>query len=278
MATTYAALLVPWERLPAWTEILPPLLGTLAVALLAHAAGGVAAGFVPLYAIPIIWVALHGSRTEALVVVGACCIATTLPMVAIGAPDYPSSAWGQVILNGAVGLLVGMTVNGLVAQLAALTDRLAWLAGTDGLTGVANRRSFDAILAAEIERAGRSGRALSLALLDLDHFKAYNDAFGHQAGDVLLASAAGAWRASLRPFDTLARYGGEEFAAILPDCPPEHGRATADRLRGVLSSGQTASAGVATWQPGEAAASLVARADAAMYEAKNAGRNRTVVA
>jgi len=274
----YAALLLTWERLPAWAEVAPPVGGAITIAVLTHAAGGAAAGFVPLYALPIIWVAMHGTRLQSLVVVAVCCAATALPILVIGSPDYPSSEWPQVLINGAVGLLVGATVNGLIGQLAGLSEQLQRLASTDDLTGVSNRRSFDASLALEIERADRSGRPLSLILLDVDHFKAFNDTFGHQAGDDLLVTAAAAWRSGTRPFDTLARYGGEEFVAVMPDCSPEVALAAANRLRNAMPSGQTASAGVATWALGETAAGLIGRADRAMYRAKRSGRNRSIVA
>jgi diguanylate cyclase (GGDEF)-like protein len=115
-------------------------------------------------------------------------------------------------------------------------------------------------------------------MLDLDRFKAFNDTHGHQAGDRLLKAAAGAWRGSLRATDVLARYGGEEFSVVLPRCDMEDALALLARLRRATPEEQTVSAGIAQWEPGEAAEALVARADAALYEAKNAGRNRVIVA
>jgi diguanylate cyclase (GGDEF)-like protein len=113
-------------------------------------------------------------------------------------------------------------------------------------------------------------------MLDLDHFKAYNDTHGHQAGDRLLKAAAAAWREVLRPGDLLARYGGEEFVAVLADCPPQEARAVAERLRRSTPSGETCSIGVATWDGAEAVDALVRRADEALYAAKRAGRDRVV--
>jgi diguanylate cyclase (GGDEF)-like protein len=115
-------------------------------------------------------------------------------------------------------------------------------------------------------------------MLDLDRFKAFNDAHGHQAGDRLLKSAAGNWRGSLRATDVLARYGGEEFAVVLPRCDIEDALALLGRLRKETPQEQTVSAGIAQWEPGEAAEALVARADSALYDAKNSGRNRVIVA
>jgi diguanylate cyclase (GGDEF)-like protein len=115
-------------------------------------------------------------------------------------------------------------------------------------------------------------------MLDLDHFKAYNDEHGHQAGDRLLKAAAGAWRGSLRATDVLARYGGEEFVVVLPRCDLEDALVLIARLRKATPDDQTVSAGVALWDGEEAPESLVARADEALYEAKNAGRNQVIVA
>lgn len=163
-------------------------------------------------------------------------------------------------------------------EMGRLVSRLEGLARTDGLTGIANRRTFDEVLATEVARAARAQVPLSLVMLDLDHFKAFNDARGHQAGDQLLIEAAAAWGRELRTADLLCRYGGEEFAVILPDCALPPGVRVADRLRRVTPGGQTTSAGVATWRDGESAADLVARADAALYQAKGEGRNRSVAA
>jgi diguanylate cyclase len=138
---------------------------------------------------------------------------------------------------------------------------------------VANRRAWDDELPRELARAARSGQALCVTLLDLDHFKAYNDRHGHQAGDRLLKAAAAAWQAKLRKTDLLARYGGEEFAVLLPECGLDNAMEIAERLRTAQPEG-TCSIGVAAWDGHEAAAGLVARADRALYAAKEAGRDR----
>jgi diguanylate cyclase (GGDEF)-like protein len=138
---------------------------------------------------------------------------------------------------------------------------------------VANRRAWDDELPMELARAARSGQPLCVALLDLDHFKAYNDQHGHQAGDRLLKAAAAAWQGRLRKTDLLARYGGEEFAVLLPDCGPAAAIEIAERLRTAQPEG-TCSIGVAAWDGQEEATGLVARADRALYAAKKAGRDR----
>ncbi|MCW2642671.1 MAG: diguanylate cyclase [Dactylosporangium sp.] len=174
-------------------------------------------------------------------------------------------------------LLVVGRISGLVAQVQDQAAQLAALAHNDGLTGVPNRRAWDLELPRELARARRARVPASVALLDVDHFKLYNDRYGHQAGDELLKEAAGAWNAQLRPGDLLARYGGEEFGVVLPGLTAEQAVEVIDRLRQVTPLDQTVSAGVACWDGVESPAQLVARADTALYEAKHAGRNRVTV-
>lgn len=152
------------------------------------------------------------------------------------------------------------------------------LAAIDSLTGIWNRRSWDEQLARELARARRERRPLSVVMIDLDHFKRFNDEHGHQAGDQLLAQTAAAWRADVRATDVLARYGGEEFSVALVDCSTEEAVVIADRLRAVVPMGQSCSAGVACWDGHESGGNLIARADRALYQAKNQGRNRVVAA
>ncbi|HEX8085764.1 MAG TPA: sensor domain-containing diguanylate cyclase [Solirubrobacteraceae bacterium] len=160
----------------------------------------------------------------------------------------------------------------------AHVNLLARQARTDELTALPNRRAWDEAVEREMSRARRTKRPLCLALLDLDHFKAYNDLHGHQAGDVHLRRTAAAWRRELRTIDVLARYGGEEFGILLPDCDLEEAREVLDRVRSATPNAQSASAGVVKYDGHESPDSLVARADAAMYRAKHAGRGITVPA
>ncbi|MFL5884799.1 MAG: GGDEF domain-containing protein, partial [Thermoleophilaceae bacterium] len=176
-------------------------------------------------------------------------------------------------------------VLGLLAAEAAvaieradLLARLELVARTDDLTGLPNRRAWDEQLPLELARAGRGEWPVCVAMLDLDHFKEFNDKLGHQSGDRLLKASAAAWRTQLRATDTLTRYGGEEFAIVLPNCSLENATELLERVRGVTPAAQTASAGVATWDGVETPTVLVARADAALYEAKHAGRDRVVIA
>jgi diguanylate cyclase (GGDEF)-like protein len=180
---------------------------------------------------------------------------------------------GLVLVVGiATSILLGALLW-LLGQVGALYREVGRLARTDALTGVANRRAWDDELPVELARATRYRQPLTAALLDLDHFKAYNDRHGHQAGDRLLKAAAAAWQAKLRKTDLLARYGGEEFAVLLPDCGLGDAMEIAERLRTAQPEG-TCSIGVAAWDGQESAAELIARADLALYAAKAGGRDR----
>ncbi len=171
-------------------------------------------------------------------------------------------------------LLVVTRMSQLLSQLDLQTQRVQELAVTDELTGLPNRRAWNTELPGMIERVRRTKDPLSMAIVDLDHFKRFNDAYGHPAGDRLLKEAAAAWREQLRTVDHLARYGGEEFVVLLPDATAAGAHEIIDRLRLATPLGQTFSAGVATWNGSETSDELTARADAALYAAKNAGRNR----
>ncbi|ANK81684.1 MAG: hypothetical protein TEF_13420 [Rhizobiales bacterium NRL2] len=163
-------------------------------------------------------------------------------------------------------------------------------ASTDTLTGLANRRHFEAIAAAEVKRAARYGHPLSFIICDLDHFKRVNDSFGHDGGDVALQRFAQIVSASLRlPTDVAARLGGEEFGVLLPETDIESAVAVAERIRrrteeaaiefGGRPMRLTVSLGVSQHAPGESSlAAAMKRADRALYEAKGAGRNRTCTA
>lgn len=178
-------------------------------------------------------------------------------------------------------------------ELEALTSRLEALSRVDGLTGAANRRFFDETFLGEWRRCRRENAALSLLMIDIDHFKKYNDAYGHVQGDACLCSVVKAIRAALkRPGDFLARIGGEEFAAILPDTEIAGALAIAESIRNNLrrmgiehkgsesSDEVTVSIGAATAVPVAESEpeSLLRAADAALYQSKDKGRDRVETA
>lgn len=159
-----------------------------------------------------------------------------------------------------------------------LLARLRVEAGTDPLTGVANRRAWEQELPRCLQRSAAAGATVSLAMLDLDRFKTYNDQHGHPAGDALLQEMARLWQRRLRPGDLLSRIGGEEFALVLPRCDVTAARRVAEDLRALVPRGQTVSVGLAQWKHDEPLNALIERADAALYSAKRAGRDRTSIA
>jgi diguanylate cyclase len=147
---------------------------------------------------------------------------------------------------------------------------------TDPLTGACNRRAMDEAIANQLALAGRYGSKFAVVLLDIDHFKRVNDEQGHLQGDRILQKAASAIDETVRETDILARYGGDEFLAILPQTDLAGGGVLAGRIRARIEERLplTASVGVAACRPGDSAETLLARADAALYQAKSAGRNR----
>lgn len=175
-------------------------------------------------------------------------------------------------------LLVLWRMAGLVKQISEQAAELDALSMTDSLTGVANRRRWDAELQIAVVRAQRSGQPLSVALLDIDKFKAFNDTYGHPAGDKFLRQAAAAWQRQIRSGDLLARIGGEEFAVLLVDSQGAEAYAVVERLRAATPGDETCSAGVATLEVTDAHTEVIDRADIALYRAKAEGRNRTVTA
>lgn len=179
------------------------------------------------------------------------------------------------------------------AELEAANQRLETLSATDALTGLANRRSFDQEWEAEWQRASRRGLPLAIAMVDVDQFKAYNDHYGHQAGDVCLKLVARALGGTAqRSGELVARYGGEEFVVVLPSLTGAEAFAAMERIRAAVqqlglphakatvADVVTVSIGVASCVPqvGQSSAALVEAADAAMYRAKTQGRNRVVLA
>jgi diguanylate cyclase (GGDEF)-like protein len=426
-----AALLVPWARLPTWCQATVPLSFFAVVALLRQDGGGATSMCSPLVMLPILWLAIYGSRTQLRLAFAATTLIFFGPLILVGPPLYPIGGWRQSVIWVAIGMLAGSATQSLVDEcrhrtadvdaLGAITRALtagsdprpdlcaaaqlvtgasfavlmepdaggilvatastegvdrgpirvdprtevagsaeAWRTGkriyipdvavdprasvrlakhtganamlyqpvirdgrrtavlvvgfhesrhripapamylvellaaeigaaidradlvavlatqsrSDFLTGAANRRSWDEEIDRELARARRTGEPLTVALIDMDHFKAYNDTFGHVAGDVLLRDLVTAIRTELRTGDVIARWGGEEFALALPACDREQAQAIASRLLAVIPSGQTASIGLTQARRHDTPRALIERADRALYAAKGGGRNQ----
>lgn len=185
---------------------------------------------------------------------------------------------GSEVRVGKFATLVGLAIAS--AESRAEMERMA---STDALTGLANRRAFEARLAGEVGRAAAAGHPLSLVMVDMDHFKRVNDEYGHEAGDATLRELAARLRGGLRDGDMVARVGGEEFVCILPGAGLDAALRRAELLRARVSATpfpgvgpQTLSAGVAELLPGESGEALLRAADARLYAAKEAGRDRVM--
>nr|WP_241024655.1 diguanylate cyclase [Burkholderia sp. Ac-20365] len=216
------------------------------------------------------------------------------PLIVIVAPavDDVLAPWrkrsavagGLTFMLGAVVVLVCWTLAFTLRDKVRAQARLAELAATDPLTRLNNRRTLDRHLDEEWRRARRNGAVLSVLFIDIDHFKRFNDTYGHAAGDdVLVAVADSIASVARRSIDVVARYGGEEFAVVLPDTATATAKNIAEKVRRVVEAlrigqmpGVTVSVGCATGRPadGRNAAELVAAADAQLYAAKAAGRNQ----
>ena len=186
---------------------------------------------------------------------------------------------GAFVLAACAANLVTWRLSEVQAtEISRLVSRLEGLARTDPLTGLPNRRVWDEEVPRELERARRTGAPLCVAMLDLDHFKAFNDHNGHQEGDRVLKEAAAAWKQAVRTTDLLARYGGEEFGLLLPACPLHDAVEVVRRVQAATPPAVTCSIGLASWDFHESAVALVRRADEALYAAKAGGRDRYVTA
>jgi diguanylate cyclase (GGDEF)-like protein len=421
--------LLPWASLPRSARLVPVALFFLALAVLRDSVGGSSAGVGVVALLPICWLALHGSRRELAIGLAGVAAVWALPVLLIGGSEYPLSQLRSAVMYVAVATLIGLTVQRLVAALAAnasnvarvaaaarsvlsaddarseicaaarhvsggsfaflfeptgdgrlcstamagitvapmvmridaelsatgiafvsqkssfveragthpsidpamweahgrpasmlfepvirgedtvgvlvvgwarpvsdmqtggpaligllateaasaiahtdLVGRLGELAATDPLTGLSNRRTWNRELTRALHASPR--REVCVAMLDLDHFKAFNDEHGHLAGDRQLTASAVAWQHQLRPGDILARLGGEEFAVLLNGCRLSDAMAVIERLRAATPGRQTCSAGLVEYRDDESADTLMARADTELYAAKHAGRNQ----
>lgn len=166
----------------------------------------------------------------------------------------------------------------LNSSLRAARHELAREASTDPLTEMANRRAWEPMLARLLREARDSGRPLTILFVDLDHFKAFNDSRGHLAGDALLRAFAQGILSAASPPALAARWGGEEFVVALPGATSTEAVALAERIRGVVPEGQSCSIGLAASEPADTELTLLGRADAALYRAKERGRDRVEAA
>jgi diguanylate cyclase (GGDEF)-like protein len=275
-----AVLLARGPKLPTWALA---ALGPIGAALIASAVAtspGPSDGAV-LYIWPVIWVAYFFGRTATLVIVGWIGVVHAIALIDLPAASSYLDRWFDVIVPIGV---VGVVVNALALRNEELLTAAQADARIDGLTGLVNRRGFDERAPAELARAQRDGVVVAAVSFDIDHFKHVNDTWGHDAGDRVLVRLGAVFRAESRATDVVARVGGEEFTALLWSSDRDEAYRYAERVRAAFAASDlglgplTLSAGIAC---GEAPAlnldALLHAADAALYTAKAAGRDRAVV-
>ena len=276
------AVFAPWERLPGSSPSALVFVYLVGVALL-RAAGGLS-GVAPVALLCVFWIGLCGTRRQLWCMLAAIAAVFVLPLIAGGAADPPGSGRAAVLFIAISGL-VGATVQALVALLRdqqlehdRLVGRLRELAHTDALTGLYNRRAWELALERALARAGRGDEPLSLAVIDIDHFKDINDRGGRAGGDSLLIETARCWSQMLRAEDALARLGGDEFALLMPGCTESEAAQVIARIRARTPKPHSCSVGIATWDGSESGEQLTHRADGALYQAKRNGRDQIAAA
>jgi diguanylate cyclase (GGDEF)-like protein len=272
------------RRLPGWALPAAAAMATLFTSLLTYVGGG-AGEWVDVQVV-YIFVALGSayffSDRQLVLQIGLILAAHGAVLAMTDPLDVGAPRWFAT----AVALMVATAlVRGLRLRVIEIVHRLADAARTDPLTGLQNRRGFEESFGAEVERAKREGRSLTVLLGDLDHFKSLNDKMGHPAGDAALVRVGQLLLAALRRPDPVARTGGEEFALILPGAAGEVAWGIAERLRASVEEAfegdpvqLTISLGLAQFpQNGDTADDLLEAADQALYAAKRLGRNRSVI-
>ena len=283
-----ATLLVAgFDRLPWWFLVITPSLGTVLVVLVICFGGPEASAA---YAMYLAWavIAAAGYLSRATTAVhGAIAVAGYWVALEIVGPSGIPMALPLAMAAGTAAV-AAFVMAGLAGQLRTVVSALEDAARTDPLTGLRNRRALREEFNRELARADRTRRPLALVVLDIDHFKLYNDAYGHLAGDEALQRVATILEEITRSIEIAARIGGEEFAIIAPDADEAGGSALAERLRLAVASefattkpSLTVSCGIAIHRPGITKSrrdDLFGAADRALYAAKAAGRNRVEVA
>jgi len=203
-----------------------------------------------------------------------------------GADDYIVKPYNRQELE--VRVKAGVRIIELQRELLAAKAKIKEQSLTDALTGISNRRDILGRLDGELNRAEREGKSISIAMIDIDHFKAVNDTYGHQAGDAVLAECVARISGCIRPYDFVGRYGGEEFLLVLPGTDEQNASTVCERIRENMQALPlnyngvaiecTVSIGLATWSGREDVDKLIAASDKALYMAKDKGRNRVVFA
>jgi diguanylate cyclase (GGDEF)-like protein len=271
------------QRIPTWALQLFLACGTVLIEWVIYGTGEMASTYTVFY----FWIAIYAFQFfTTLQAVGQVAFVFLSYGIILGLFDDPTSAGGlRWALTTTALVVAGAMIGVLKDSNARLVAEVTEAARSDALTGLLNRRGFDERFAVELARARRHGERLSLLIGDLDRFKELNDVYGHQQGDEVLAVVGATIAQTARESDASARIGGEEFAVLLPDTDEQGAYLAAERLRAAvqkacsgLPNALTISVGVATFpQHGREGDSLMRAADAAVYMAKQLGRDRTVL-
>jgi len=284
MGVVVAPALWLWRsRWPRWFFQISTACGSVLLGLCVYFSGDAGSP----YALLILWVAVFSAYffTPAQTAAQLCFAGAVYALALLLHPQDHADAAAHWLLVMAGVAVAAAIITALVSarrkleiEREALLIETIELARTDPLTALPNRRTWLEELDRELARAERDQRPLCVAMLDIDHFKEFNDEYGHVAGDALLQELAQTWATAVRPADTLARYGGEEFALLLPGCGIDGAAEVVERLRSMVPDGQHCSAGLACWDRQESPLGLIARADTRLYAAKGRGRDQLVAA
>jgi diguanylate cyclase (GGDEF)-like protein len=279
VAVIFVLLVAVGPRLP-W--ICLAMLGPMGVALVAYALAttpGAGDGAV-LYTMPVLWTTFFYGRRGAVAILGCVAIGHAVVLAILPAGSVYPGRWVDVMVAITATAVVVLALEG---RNQALLGRLAAEARTDPLTGLLNRRGLGERAVVEIARSRRDGTMLALASFDLDYFKRINDEWGHEAGDRVLSWIGRLLTAESRDIDTVARVGGEEFVVLLPGTHLDGAHAFTERVRAGLDNHEIqdlppvgVSAGIVSIRDPEDLATMLQRADSALYAAKRSGRDRTV--
>ena len=275
-----AALVAGGPRLPrAWLAPLGPL-GVILIAYALSATPGAGDGAV-LYMWPVLWMSFFFGRRGAVTIVICIGVAHAATLLVLPEASSYAGRWVDVMVSVSVVAAVVLT---LVHRNELLLARLADEARTDALTGLLNRRGFDERATLELARARREQLPIALVIFDIDYFKRINDEWGHETGDRVLARIGELLAENSRDIDVVARFGGEEFVVLLPGCESAAAEAFAERVRVALANDEgsglptvRASAGLLALLAPNDIETMLQAADSALYKAKRAGRDRTIV-
>ena len=268
-----SAVLLVRERLPRPLYLVPPLAYIGVVAAVRAAVAGSNPAYAALFILPLVWLALHGTRTQlgfGLVVAAGALM--------LSGPLQPEGWIEGAVPTMVVAPIVGFTVHRLVVKIRRQAGMIEDLAQRDTLTGAVTKRAWAELFDREIVRAERYGELLTVALIDVDRLEAFNKEYGPRAGDSLLSDSVASWQRALRAGDVLGRIEGDTFGIVLPSCGKEDARTVVQRLRTATAELQTCSIGVAEWRHGETLDHVMFRVRSALRSAKEDGGDRVVIA